>query len=581
MTTGRQLQDTSPTAPGDLRRSENPEVSDDTGHRVTGHGAKRVWSALDRRRMRSFWLVASAVLAVQLVALVAYSAHLYSRFDVSVDFAHNAQAWYLIGHGNLSPTDTVRITPTPFWRDHFDLVLWPLSLLRFVYPHPVVLLCVQDVAIVAAEVVTLFWIVAVLDEHLTRYRNVAALVALVALVANSWWYEAASFDIHMPPLGLPFVVLGAFSFWSGRFRRALVALAISLLFGSVVVELVVAVGLAALCSSRVRRAGGLVPSLAVVVFGAVWIVVVTAIGANQASNLAANYGYLANTTQNVSSSKIVRAVLEHPHRLVHALGQRWRALLFELLPTGFLGLITPWGFWLFLGLLVPIALAASSGYSNATGGAFQNLPAMPFILVGSVMVLARIASSKDLDEERVGAGRGHSHEAKRPIRRIAPVIAAVLALAATGVAVGQGALMIGRIPGNWLLVSNRRATTLDRALDRIPTSAEVVASYGIIGRFSQRKYVLTLAGGPQPFKVYARDIYFVVTPSIGVEPLPAAEATADVRFLQREVGAKTVIDSSGVYLLQWHAPADVTGLTLPGLYPSQPLHSLESRRSSG
>src|ERR1700721_1622968 len=320
--------------------------------------------------MRRFWLAACVVLTLQLIALLAYSTHLYERFDVSVDFAHNAQAWYLIGHGNLSPVDTVRITATPFWRDHFDLIIWLLSLLRWISPGPVVLLWVQDVAIVAAELVTLFWVASICTERLDRYRDIAGIVALVALLATPGWYETTSFDVHMPPLGLPLVILTGYSFWKGRFRRAVIAASISLLFGAVVAEVVVLVGLAALCSRQVRHNRGARWAAVVAGIGVVWIVIVNVIGANQASNLAANYGYLAGNAKKVTVPGIVRGVLLHPSRVTHVLSQRWQALVFELAPPGLVGLLTPWGLLLFLGLLLPPALPKTPAHTNPPGDAF-------------------------------------------------------------------------------------------------------------------------------------------------------------------------------------------------------------------
>ncbi len=177
---------------------------------------------------------------------------LYAHFDLSEDFAHNAQAWFLIGHGDLSPLDTVRIPTTPFWRDHFDLIVWPLSLLELVEGSPFSLLVVQDLALVAAEVVTVFWVVGVCSEHLEQGwpRTGAALAATALLVADPWWYEAASFDVHLPPLGLFLVMLTAYPLWCGRYRRAVTAAALCVLFGAVVVELVVFVALAGLCCGQ-------------------------------------------------------------------------------------------------------------------------------------------------------------------------------------------------------------------------------------------------------------------------------------------------------------------------------------------
>lgn len=238
-----------------VEETESESAQPRNRHRHTSsHG---LWRSLDASSMGGFWIVSAIVLIVQLVGLIAYSNYLYGRFDVSTDFAHNVQAWYLIGHGDLSPVDTIRLITTPFWRDHFDLIIWVLSPLRWIWPSPIVLLWVQDIAIVATEVITLLWVGGICAEQLRSRisRNVAGIIALVALVANAWWYETVSFDLHMPPLGAPFLVLAAYSFWKGRFRLALISSLLALLCGAVVVELVILVALAALCSRRVRQQG--------------------------------------------------------------------------------------------------------------------------------------------------------------------------------------------------------------------------------------------------------------------------------------------------------------------------------------
>ena len=525
---------------------------------------------LDARGMRRFWIASIAVLAVQLAALIVYSNHLYSHFDLSVDFAHNVQAWYLIGHGSLDPVDTVRITATPFWRDHFDLILWPLSLLRWLSPQPIILLWLQDAAIVASEVVTLLWVSAILSDRLAALRNTVGIVALIALVANPWWYEAASFDVHMPPLGLPFVILAGYSLWNAKFARACVAAGLALLFGAVVVELIAVVALAALCSSKVRHEGGARWAAGIAVMGIAWIVVVNAIGANQASNLASNYGYLANpafftgATPNASIFEVLKAVVLHPSRVTHALSQRWRAVVFELESTGFIGLVTPWGLFMFLGLLIPSALTASSGYSLATSGAFQNLPAMPFLYVGSVLALTRIASTR-----LPSPGDGRDRDRPR-WRSFGPLLASVLALIGTVVVVSQGALMVSRVPKDFFLVSATEASTLQTVESTVPTDAEVIASYGAMGRFAERRYILTLAAAPQTFAVSAPKVFFLITPSLGTEPLEAADAKADIAFTEHSLGARLLINSNGISLLEWSPPPGVRTVELPGKRGNDP-----------
>jgi hypothetical protein len=517
--------------------------------------------------MRLFWGVSAAVLAVQLIALLVYTTHLYGRFDVSVDFAHNAQAWYLIGHGNLNPVDTVRITPTPFWRDHFDLIIWPLSLLRWISPGPVVLLWVQDLAIVATELITLFWVAAICTEKVKSHRNAAGIVAMVALVANPWWYETASFDVHMPPLGLPFLVFAGYSFWNRRFRGALVASLCALLFGAVVAELVFVLGVAALCSRRVRRSGGALWAGGIALIGLLWIGLINGLGANAASNIASNYGYLADPGQSATLFHILRGVALHPSRASHVLSLRWRAILFELLPTGFVGLFTSWGFFFFTGLLVPVALTSSFAYSLPTGGAFQNLPAMPFIFIGSVMVLTSLATTVADDTAAKGGRAPAAISSRLSATRRGPVIAVLLASVATVLALAQGATMIHRIPSDWLLVDAAQASALDQATALIPQGAEVICSYGVMGRFAEREHILALVAAPQSFAVSTSEVFFVVTPSLGNEVLDYLDARADVEFVQTQLHASMLIDHSGVTVLEWRAPVGTRTVLLPGRHP--------------
>jgi hypothetical protein len=232
------------------------------------------------------------------------------------------------------------------------------------------------------------------------------------------------------------------------------------------------------------------------------------------------------------------------------------------------GLVTWWGLFFFLGLLVLTALTASPVYSSY-GAAFQNLPAMPFLLIGSVMVLVRLASWAQLvptsDKLVESAPRRTESNGRRIVARVAPAFVALLAVAGTVAAVVQSEIWIRRIPQQRFLVSADQASALQRVTTLIPTDAEVIASYGIVGRFSEHKFVWELVGAGQVFEVNASSIYFVITPTAGYETIRAPDATGDVRYLQNYLHASTLVDSAGVWLLEWHPPHDTTSFVLPGL----------------
>jgi hypothetical protein len=491
------------------------------------------------------WTATGAVLGVQLVGLILYSAYLYHRFDVSEDFAHNAQAWFLIGSGHLDPVDTVRVPTTLFLRDHFDLVLWPLSLLRLLSSSAVTLLFVQDLAIVAAEAVTMMWVVRVCDEYLERWRLGAELIALGVLVANAWWYETASFDIHLPPLGLPLAVLTGYLLWCGRSRRALIPAACCLLFGAVVVELVAFVGIGALLTRRVRDGGGTVVAAVITVVSLAWLFIVTGSGFNQASNIASQYSYLIGPGASGGALSILRGIVRHPGTAIHTVAGRWHAIGRPLAMAGLLGLLTPGGALVAIGVLVPAALASSTAYSSSAA-AFQTVALVPFVLVGTVMVLAR------------GATRAWGAGGRLRDRRVVVGLATVV----IALALFQDTRLLANLRAAWWRVTPPASAALAAVLAHTPPRAEVIASNGIVGRFSERRYVYILAFAPQTFPVKTDDVVFVITPSQGNEAMLPPFTRIDATYVTTALHARTLLDRDGVVAVQWRPPPGTRSVTL-------------------
>ena len=129
------------------------------------------------------------------------------------------------------------------------------------------------------------------------------------------------------------------------------------------------------------------------------------------------------------------------------LNKHWQALVYELWPTGLLGLLTPWGFFFFLGVPVVTALTSSAAYSSPTA-AFQNMPAMPLIFIGSVMVLVKLASFARPELANNGEIVASPNRTTRTPRKVAahlaPMLAIVLALTATTVVVVQADILVRR-----------------------------------------------------------------------------------------------------------------------------------------
>jgi len=507
-----------------------------------------------------FWSVSFVLVSVQLVALILYSWYLYRRFDLLEDFAHNAQAWYQISHGTLSPLDTVRIPSTPFLRDHFDLVMWPLSLLHVVSGSPFWLLVVQDVAVAAAELITLRWVWSLLSSRLDRHRTTAGLLALLVLLSNAWWYETVSFDVHLTPLGLPLLVLVGYALSQRRWIRACLAAAGCVLFGAVVTELLVFVGigsLVVLAAGRPRERRGILTALAISVAAGAWVLVVTGVGANQASNLASQYSYLVADNGHAGTLALLSGVLRHPVRALHMLSHRAHAMVRPLITSGLAGVFSPIGLFVCIGTLIPAGLAMSPSFSSVNDS-FQTLAVVPFVLIGDVAVLLWLGAR--LTKTGPGASGDEITSPSRRTRRTAIVWGLACLLALT--AVVQDARLLVHLRQTWWTVTPSGAAALLSALDRASPSTEVIASNGVIGRFSQRRYVYPLQLSPQTVPVKASKVLLVIA-TAGNEALTRVQVGADLRFAGVDLHARRISVGQGVSTFLWSVPPGRTSLTFP------------------
>ena len=177
----------------------------------------------------------------------------------------------------MSPFSSV--LNVPFWRNDFELLMWPLALFYWVYPHAVTLLWLQVFAVVGGELVALVW---ARDAVKRRPQDEALAPVLLGLVApllllTPWSWYTIGFDFHFVPFAALFALLagprpvgrplleGACCVGSHLrcFRPPLRAL-----------FLVIGLGLAGLLSRNGSRRIG----LAVVVLGVGWLALAAGLG---------------------------------------------------------------------------------------------------------------------------------------------------------------------------------------------------------------------------------------------------------------------------------------------------------------
>jgi hypothetical protein len=522
------------------------------------------------RVRRVLWRVGMVAFMVQLAGLFIWSQRLFDRFDMPLDFAIFLQPWTLIPHGTLDPFSTIH--GYAFVHDHLEVGFWPLSLLSYLDPNGLLLLLLQDLAIVAINVVTFGWILRMLvrrngvaggsREQMTSWA-VGSLV-LVLLLLDPGAYETASDNFHMQAFGTLFLVLTAADLWAGKTRRPVLWAGCALLFGGVFGTCLVAVAVSALLArTRASRT-----AIAIGVVGALWLAVAMLTHSELGSALDNNYAYLANHPEipPATTSAILSGLLHHPGRAFHVIAQRWHAVWDQLSFGGVIGLASVWGLPMAVIVLLPAVLNVNPVFVSVIGS-FNVVAIYPFLIVGTAEVLARlagvnmrpaIASSPAITAPDLPIEAETGFRRYRVAVVVSTTIVLTLVLAFFDIASDR------QLPAQWELVSVPASQTLSQVLSVTPGDAEVIAAAGVVGRFGGRRSVYAVMVNPQLFPIRARDVEFVLTPSQGIESVSVSGLQADVNYVQNRLHASLLADHNGVYAFSWHPSATTRYVILPG-----------------
>lgn len=490
------------------------------------------------RAVRVAWIV----LALQLVAMMAWSATLYWRWGATWDFAIRYQGWWGIAHGNLDPY--VSVVHRYFWQDHFEWINWPLAPLSRVWPGALWMALLQDLMVWAGELGALYLVVDAVRRPRWTGRLpgwVAVALVTVLLVANPWVYESISFDVHYQSVGAAcFAMLACREMIRGRIPLLVLWVVLCLACGDIAGTYLAAVGLGGvLAGSASRRRGA-----AVLAIGIGWFVLASAVGGGRGSNFVSHYGYLLSGRhlpgQRVGVGALVAGFATHPIALIRHLWVARTALWAYASSAGGLGLFTPWSV---LPLLVLFESGAGQGPSLRSVP-YENFGVVLFVAPLSVVALAWICDR--LDVGRLGAAVRHGP--RFLTSRALPLVAASV-LAAN--ALVWAAVWLPRVPGNWLRASPAAASALDRAAQVIPDDAEVIVSQGVAGRLCGRPWCYDIsADGTQTFPVHAPVTYVVVAPFDGIESASVRTQLGIVADLAGPLHARLVFEQADIWLFE-------------------------------
>lgn len=477
-------------------------------------------------------------LAVQLVVLLVRTYDRYDRYNLSIDFAVFHQAWHQIAHGDLSPQST--ILGYPYWRAHFELVMWLLAPLHWIFRPGILLLWLQDAATVAAEGVALWWAADILERR--RQEGVpdwavAVLLATAGVLAavNPWIYVASGQDLHLQAFAVLFAVLAARDLWSGRLRRGAVWIALTLTTGDVSGTYVAGIGLSVLLADRRRWRLG----LCVLGAGVGWIALATGLHVNRASGVGTYTWLIGGSAPQgvVGGFAIVAGIVLHPSKALSVLADRWDVIVQQLVPAGTIGIVAPW-------VAGPIVLVLLENALNRNpffiAPSYQNLPVYIFAITGTPVVVAALVRRAPARWRTAGT----------------LLITAVLATGAAHLALTR------EEPLHYYRVDASTAEDLDRVAAGVPDDAEVIASFGISGRFAGRRHVYIHSEKDQVVPVRAGRVAFVFAPRAGNQPLPADDVVNVALRLRDELGARPLLEGPSVFAYLWTPPSGTDSVVL-------------------
>jgi hypothetical protein len=481
-----------------------------------------------------------AIMAFQLARLLLKSLHQYHQFNLSLDFAIFHQAWHQIAHGHLNPTLTSNPAVAhgaPYWRSHFELIMWPLSLLAWLHRNDgLTLLVIQDLAIVAAEVTAIWWMLAVARTRQLSDALVAAAIVGTAVIgaANPWLYSAAQQDFHFEALAAFFAMAAAYQLWAGHSRRCWLFVGLALCCGDVAGTYIAGVGIAlAAFVPRVRR-----QAVAVLAAGLAWVLFVAGIGANQGSPIR-DYGYLAQH-QPISHGlggviAIAHGVITHPSRPLARINGSWLQIGRLLGPTGALGLVNPWTWGVILVTLLENVLNSADAFREPV---FQNFAVFLFATAGTGLLVLLSAR----------------HTAGRQLFAATLLVGALVS--SVWFDAGHHQFLVYRS-------SPEAGQELAHVRAVVPAQAEVISTFGTVGRFAGRRSVHTFIQGGETIPVNEKVVVVVLAPTIGNEPTPP-KVFDELRFLLvQQLHADTIWRGPEVSAYQWTPTPKQRTVTIP------------------
>ena len=448
---------------------------------------------------------------------------------LSWDYSVDAGAYSAIARGDLNPHYFVGIAYSPFMRNHYDLLTWPLALLLVGLAHlPVeitllILLQALPLALIGPIVATYAWVRG-RERGVSNVRLwVLTLVPAFLGMTDIWLYWSASFDYHDKALQGCLLVLAAIALERRRTLWLVALVTLLLLTGDTGGLVVVGLGIAALLRRRWR-----VGAVIIVAGGLVLLAPGSILPPDAWGGAAVLYGALAPGHHHLVG--IATAVLHHPGKAIDRLLGSVPDIWALIGAAGVLGVFSAEG----VGQVVTVGLAAwLTRVQFAYAGNFQTVPVSDALLLGSVGVLLWLYDSRH--------------------RR---AIGLAVSVASVVWSTGWSAVFAPRLVGNVVGItpSSRAGASLAAIEAAIPLHQEVVAPNGIVGDFAARhqQFQPLGCGSSTIVRTHGIPLNVVVAPEVGAEYCGPGVLLSELSMVAQFPGARLQVFPGPVYWVRWN-----------------------------
>lgn len=517
---------------------------------------------LDQTLVR-LWRFGLAFLVLETLVLLLWSHFLWSHFDESLDFAVFFKAFQNISTGHFTsfvdaynnlpyfgPTSHYRPMGFQFIDNNFELWMYPLALVGFLWHSSFVLLVFQLLLTQAAVAMAFRFGLELIAEakRVIRQKAIVATVFFLLLVLSPWTLWAISFDFHFEPAVVVFLVLAVrdlyFKSWRFVFWCVLV-----LMGGDVSTTWLIGVGLGMLAFGDGKRQRLMAFSMTMI--GIVWLIIIFALHGAQAASVQANYGYLLGKTTSQGGMGVLLALLigipTHLGQIASVVLPRKIMIYRWIASGGIIGVLSPIGIGITSVVLGINSINAASVFIDFYSG-FQNFVVVVLVSIGSIYAYLKLALRF----------RYRNHK-----MRILQTIAIVIIVQSLVLSV----VWLPRAENWFSLVSSNDAAVLAEVLARTPANAEVVATMSIEGRFAGRSSVFpftaTFAGG-QTVPLIGSSIVFVFYFKNNQSSMSAEMNRQAAKVVEAQLHPSVILAKENVLALLVHQdPRVVRSIILP------------------